>query len=76
MSRLEVPLPAIFAQRKPLNEFLDHTSFSRPTTLNEATQRIRKNIAYFRQGVRSRTTWTTRIPMPIPPWNFDTTVQG
>lgn len=38
----------VFKQRKPWSEVLDRTNFSKPSSLAEATSRIRRNLAYFR----------------------------
>ncbi|CAI9097227.1 OLC1v1033602C1 [Oldenlandia corymbosa var. corymbosa] len=36
------------AARRPWSELLDRSAFNKPESLSEATQRIRKNYAYFR----------------------------
>ncbi|KAK9831507.1 hypothetical protein WJX81_003743 [Elliptochloris bilobata] len=39
---------SVFKERKPWSELFDRTAFSRPASVAEATQRLRKNAAYFR----------------------------
>eukprot|EP00878_Enallax_costatus_P005248 GHUV01005515.1.p1 GENE.GHUV01005515.1~~GHUV01005515.1.p1 ORF type:complete len:219 (+),score=60.69 GHUV01005515.1:195-851(+) len=47
-SRLREYSTSTFEQRKPWGEVLDRTSFSKPSSLQEAASRIRKNAGYFK----------------------------
>lgn len=48
LKRLSERLRRSFARRRPWLELLDSSTFSRPSSLSDATTRIRKNISYFR----------------------------
>ncbi|GLC34420.1 hypothetical protein PLESTB_000730500 [Pleodorina starrii] len=48
VNRLKDYVANIVKQRKPWNEVVDKTAFSKPSTLAEATSRLRKNASYFK----------------------------
>ncbi|GIL82986.1 hypothetical protein Vretimale_8508 [Volvox reticuliferus] len=48
VTRLKDYVSSIIKQRKPWNEVADRSAFSKPSTLAEATSRLRKNAAYFK----------------------------
>lgn len=48
VTRLSDSLRRAFARRKPWYELIDRTAFSKPTSLSDATTRVRKNFSYFR----------------------------
>lgn len=50
-----------FAERKPWAEVFDRSSFSKPATLQEATSRLRKNVAYFRVNYAAATVATVAL---------------
>ncbi|WIA34058.1 hypothetical protein OEZ86_012436 [Tetradesmus obliquus] len=47
-SRLREYATSTFEQRKPWGEVLDRSSFSKPSSLQEAAGRLRKNAGYFK----------------------------
>ncbi|KAF6263896.1 PRA1 family protein-domain-containing protein [Scenedesmus sp. NREL 46B-D3] len=47
-SRLREYATSTFEQRKPWGEVLERTSFSKPSSLQEAAGRLRKNAGYFK----------------------------
>eukprot|EP00882_Tetradesmus_deserticola_P006155 GHRQ01006480.1.p1 GENE.GHRQ01006480.1~~GHRQ01006480.1.p1 ORF type:complete len:223 (+),score=95.46 GHRQ01006480.1:528-1196(+) len=47
-SRLREYAASTFEQRKPWGEVLERTSFSKPSSLQEAAGRLRKNAGYFK----------------------------
>jgi hypothetical protein len=47
-SAAPAPLFFLHLQRKPWGEVLDRTSFSKPSSLQEAAGRLRKNAGYFK----------------------------
>eukprot|EP00879_Flechtneria_rotunda_P025631 GHRR01027260.1.p1 GENE.GHRR01027260.1~~GHRR01027260.1.p1 ORF type:complete len:141 (+),score=20.87 GHRR01027260.1:225-647(+) len=47
-SRLREYASNTFEQRKPWTEVFDRTTFSRPSSLQEAASRCRQNLGYFR----------------------------
>ncbi|EFJ48459.1 hypothetical protein VOLCADRAFT_109754 [Volvox carteri f. nagariensis] len=48
VTRLKDYVSSIVKQRKPWNEVVDRTAFSKPGSVAEATSRLRKNAAYFK----------------------------
>lgn len=48
LTRLSDYVRRLISRRRPWLELADRSAFSRPTSLSEATTRIRKNISYFK----------------------------
>ncbi|GAA0141178.1 membrane traffic protein [Lithospermum erythrorhizon] len=48
ITRLTDSLRHAFSRRRPWPEVIDRAAFTRPTSLSDATTRLRKNISYFK----------------------------